>query len=233
MYIKFNIVKFIIILCGVLFIFSDVYSACKNIRSRHGGPYDYRNPKFYSAHGAFSRGAIPMVTGAHFKPDVANLTRKRGQGNGRLEDEISYTLREIANHPRALNTASLFEYKKVHNAKFRNTYKKLETSAECYLKRAIKLYPKDTNVYFVYGIHLHRFNKYEQAIVMYKHALKLTSKFPEAHYNLGLAYVKVGDIKKANEHAKIAYNGGYKLPGLQRQINQYEKNKEKTTSTGS
>lgn len=205
---------------------SNVYSACKTVKSRHGGPYDYRDPKNFVHTGTFSMGVIPTVE-VHFTPAVERLLHG---GRGYLNDDISYTLREIPNHPRALNTASKFEYKKAHDKIFNKKHGDMEVSAECYLQRALKFYPNDSDVYFIYGIHLHRIKKYRQAILMYKRALKLNPDYPEVHYNLGLAYIKEDDLGNAKKYAKLAKDKYYPLKGLQRQIDKYKKGQVKNAT---
>ena len=226
---KSNLARSLILLVILFFSSSNGYSACKPISGHVGGnPFVYRNPNNYIANGTFgSGGAIPMIE-AHFKPVVEHLI---ANGRGTIAQDISYTLREIPNHPRALNTASKFEYRQANDVVFRSKHRdKLVATAECFFKRAVKLYPKDSSVYHVYGIHLYRYAKYKQALVMYKHSLKLDSSSPVIHYNAGLAYLKVGDIVNAKKHAKIAKNKGYKLPGLQRLIGKYEAEKKKKSA---
>jgi hypothetical protein len=38
------------------------------------------------------------------------------------------------------------------------------------------------------------------------------------HYNLGLAFLEIGDAERALKHAKRAYALGYRLPGLQNRL---------------
>jgi len=73
-------------------------------------------------------------------------------------------------------------------------------------------------VRLVYGIHLTRWGKPELA----RQQLNLADQRPledgNFHYNLGLAFLDVGDTELALKHAKRAYALGYRLPGLKSRL---------------
>lgn len=46
----------------------------------------------------------------------------------------------------------------------------------------------------------------------------LNGTSPDIHYNLGLVLIKLGEPGLAAEHAYVAYDEGYPLPGLKRQL---------------
>ena len=47
---------------------------------------------------------------------------------------------------------------------------------------------------------------------------RMTEKSPDIQYNLGLILIKLGDPESAVRYARLAYNQGYPLPGLRRQL---------------
>ena len=76
----------------------------------------------------------------------------------------------------------------------------------------------DGVVWLVYGIHLHKADRFEDAIEKYRVARDLMPNAAEVHYNLGLAYVELGDTERAREAAVKAYQLGYPLPGLKSKL---------------
>ena len=83
--------------------------------------------------------------------------------------------------------------------------------------------PNDATTKMLYGIHKHTIKDFNNAEKLYKLALQLAPTNPEVNYNLGLLYVDLGKLDDARKHAKIAYGGGYPLPGLQNRIQKAEK----------
>jgi tetratricopeptide (TPR) repeat protein len=78
--------------------------------------------------------------------------------------------------------------------------------------------PRDGMVPLIYGIHLHKVRKLDEALKLYKAAEKLEPRASEVHYNLGLLYVDKKDYRQAVLHAKKAYQLGYPLPGLRNKL---------------
>lgn len=165
------------------------------------GPYDYTNPNH--------KNKLPIVIGAHFTSDVERLIR--GSTSSTPHADIRYTLHAIPNYHPALYAISKLERRE-------GIVKKTMYSSNCYFKRAIYFQPKDAISRMLFGMHLHLSKKFKEAEVQYINALDIQPENPEIHYNLGLLYVDLNDIKKAKYHADIAYGKGYPLRGLANKI---------------
>jgi Tfp pilus assembly protein PilF len=62
----------------------------------------------------------------------------------------------------------------------------------------------------------------EEARLEYEEALRIAPTDAEVNYNAGLFFVSQGEVERARQHAKVAYDAGYPLPGLQRKIAEVE-----------
>ena len=162
------------------------------------GPWDYSDA-------AQREQRLPIVEQYHFNSDVETL--KAGE-SGNLALDLDYTLRAFPNHPRALWAMARLQLRDGYPAGS-HYY-----SAECYFERALRWRPADPAVWLVYGMYLQRKKDVDGALQKYQRALELQPGNLEAHYNIGLAYAERGDYEQAKQHAKIAYDGGYPLPGL-------------------
>mgnify|MGYP005839628563 CR=1 FL=1 len=184
------------------------------------GPWDYYDPINSVPSGANPMGNIKRVTNVHLTPGMLKLEKR---ASGTFSGDIDYTLRAIPNHPAGLDLASRLE-KRLSHASAEHIplfkYEKPARSAECYFQRAIALAPNRSYTYVVYGIHLHRFGKYQEASTAYTRALALGSDTIETNYNYGLSLVKSGRFAEAEQQAKIAYQGGFPLPGLRNLLQQ-------------
>ncbi len=164
------------------------------------GPWDYSDA-------AVRAQRLSIVEQYHFTSEVEAL---QAGHSGDLAHDIDYTLRAFPNHPRALWAMARLQLRDGYppNAHY--------YSAECYFDRALRWRPEDPAVWFVYGLYLHRKKDLDGAIEKYRRALELQPNNLEAHYNLGLAYAERKQYSEAREQAKLAYAGGYPLPGLRR-----------------
>jgi len=173
------------------------------------GPYDYRT-------------ATPetkrLVEGVHFTMDVETL--KHGN-TGSLGADIAYTLNAFPNHPRALlamsNLSRRTNSPKPAGAKW---------TIDCYFERAIRYQPDDPSVRLIYGIHLIRTGHKDAARTQLDIAEKNIPDEGGLHYNLGLAFLDLGDTNRALEHAWRAYALGYDLPGLRSRLQKMGKWRE-------
>lgn len=165
------------------------------------GPFDFRTATF---------GQIDIVEKYHFNADVENL--KTGISTAYVVNELDYTLRALPNHPRALSAVVRYE---LSGGQFNTVQIK---GAECYLRRALTLASDDATVYLIYGNYLFKSGQIAKADEMYANALRLSPDSAETAYNAGLYYVAKGDLDKAESLAKVAYDQGYPLPGLRKQI---------------
>lgn len=198
---------------AIMFIVSGSWSSvvhayydCGSLENAFG-PYDYREHK----HGTFQ---LQLVESAHFTKNVENHISGKGGGRGRqgAMSDLDYTLRAFPNHHRALYSVSLFEIK------YKIPRSDRYYSLDCYFDRAMRFAPTDGVVRLIYGIYYQKIENYEEALKRYKEALQLMPDSSEAHYNLGLLYLKLKDNKQAKYHAIQAYELGFPLPGLKNKL---------------
>ena len=173
------------------------------VLTNHYGPFDFRLAKN-------KQNWLPVVEHAHFTPQVEEL--KSGQ-SAPLINDIDYTLRAFPNHARALASVARFS---LQGGKFRDEI--AISSAECAFDRAIAFAPDDPAVRVIYGNYLYKRKRFDAAREQYEAALKFYPDSAEINYNAGLFYTEVGDLVRAKECAKIAYDQGYPLPGLNNRI---------------
>jgi tetratricopeptide (TPR) repeat protein len=168
----------------------------------HYGPLDFR-----------MRGQVNLeiVEGAHFTEEVAKGNPRGSTGD--LAADLDYTLRAIPNHPGALTT--------IGAVSIRAKTARLATArypTECYFERAIRFAPDDAAVRAVYGNYLNALGRLPQALNMFRFAVELAPNNATYNYNLGLAYVKMKQYDKAEEYANKAYELGFPLQGLRKQL---------------
>ncbi len=172
------------------------------------GPWDYTNPNHQDK--------LPIVIGAHFSRQVASLTK--GITGITPHGDIDYTLRAIPNHHHALWSAAKLEAKDKLRLTNGDTFSPRYYTANCYFKRAIYFQPKDHVTRMLYAMFLQKSSDYKQALEQYNIALSIQPKDPEVNYNLGLLYVEIKQLEKAEAHAKIAYAAGHPLLGLKNKV---------------
>lgn len=163
------------------------------------GPYDYTNPSHVNDH-------LGMVERFHFTSDVEQLIRGK---SGTVYGDLAYTIRAFPNHHRALY--ALVQYQLKDSGK-------VGVPPECWLERSLVFSPGDKVLYSIFGIYLYKLQRYELAIEKYAQAENLPGDNSEIHYNMGLLYIKMNDLPKAQEYAEKAYAAGYPLEGLRRQL---------------
>ena len=175
---------------------------CGTLKNAYG-PFDYRDPE------ARSR-MLPIVTEFHFTRDVEMLARG---SSGTVIGDLNYTLRAFPNFPRALQALERYA---LEGGQFPDNSS--VPSAECYFQRAIAFAPDDPVVHAIHGDYLFRRGKRSEARAEYEKALQLAPGSAEITYNAGLFFLDVGDLERAKQLAKIAYDGGYPLRGLRTRI---------------
>lgn len=166
------------------------------------GPYDYR---------AMPKEMLSKIETFHFTANVETLTR--GESTIRLGADISYTLRAIPNHTRALYSISELARREKREKPVGSAY-----TVSCWFDRAIRFRPEDGQVRLVYGVALLKAGEVRPAITQLDKAGELLPNNPNVHYNLGLAYFDANDFEKSREHAKQAYALGHPLPGLRQKL---------------
>lgn len=155
---------------------------------------------------------LKVVNKGHFNSDVENLIRGT-RGAADPMGDIRYTLRRIPNHHRALYAMSRYYF-----LNYERYLRKGFTSPDCYFRRATAWRERDGVVWLLYGIHLHKDERYAESVERYQGALDLMPHSAETHYNLGLAYVELGELESARDAAIEAYQRKYPLPGLKNKL---------------
>ena len=182
------------------------------------GPFDYADPAHRVPTGADPMGLVKRVENVHFQPDMKAVNLKRF-GIERLTGEFVYTLRMFPNHPEALYAMSRLESlaggKLPQKAITPFTPK---ISADCFFDRAIRFRPEDKDVQLVYGMHLHKQKRYENALAAYEKAEYLGEDSTNLYYNLGLLHADMKNWTKAISYAEKAYSGGAYFPALRERI---------------
>lgn len=181
---------------------AQVVMGCGSLSNAYG-PFDYRSREARAL-------KLPIVEEYHLTPDVESLSR--GVSLELPINDLDYVLRAFPNHPRALAAVAKWSLK---GGKFSNP---TIPSAECYFARALAFAPEDDSVRVIYGNYLFKRHRTQEAREQYETALRLSPQSPEINYDAGLLFVELGDIERAKALAKIAYEGGYPLPGLRNKI---------------
>ncbi|TVO59658.1 hypothetical protein [Denitromonas halophila] len=165
----------------------------------HFGPFDYRVEK----------SKLPIVERYHFTPDIESLSAGAPNPGG----NIVYTLQAFPNHHRAL--MSLLRYGEKQRS---DRPRGLPFTIECFMLRAEAFAHDDAMVKMISGLYYLKHDQAKVAIERLEQADALGSANPNLYYNLGLAYLEVGEKEKALESAHKAYAAGFPLPGLMNRL---------------
>jgi hypothetical protein len=180
---------------------SQEVPGCGNLQNPFG-PFDYRDPQ--------ARGnPLHLVELAHFSGDVEGLREGR---SSTIVGDLDYTLRAFPNHHRALNSVGRYA---LRGGKF---VSESIPTADCFFERAVAFAPDDQVVRALYGNYLFKRKKNGEAKAQYDEALRLAPESAEINYNAGLFYLAIGDVARARELAKVAYDQGYPLLGLKTKL---------------
>jgi Flp pilus assembly protein TadD len=178
-------------------------AACGSLTKTPGGygPFDYSDPQIRAE-------KLYVVESYHFTPDVEQL---RAGKSSTVAGDLDYTLRAFPNHHRALNSMARLGLAKGNMSGARY-------SVDCYFDRAIRWRPEDPVVRGIYANYLFKKGDTVGARQQYDEALRLGPNSPEISYNAGLFFVAQKDYDRARALAKVAYAGGYPLPGLKNKL---------------
>lgn len=176
---------------------------------RHG-PFDYRNPP--------PQAIIENVEQNHFNRQFAAMQRGKDKteksfslpGGGWVAGGFSYTLHSFPNHHRALKAMDDYSRRK----SFTERPPGAELTVECYFERAIRFRPEDVMVRFLYANYLEARKRHRDADRELALIVDDALSRPLLAYNIGLLFATRGDFDKAREFARVAYRGGFNLPGL-------------------
>ncbi len=184
-------------------------AACGSLAFSGYGPFDYRT-------------ATPeqraIVERNHFTPQVENL---REAMTGAIGGDLAYTLRAFPNHVRALSAMARLSKREGKEVPTASPY-----SIECWFERAIRFRPDDAQVRILVAMELAGTGRSDEARKHLLAAEQNVGTDPNIAYNLGLAYLKLREFDIAMKYARIAYGGGYPLPGLRNALLRQGKWKE-------
>lgn len=175
-----------------------LYFMTLNVYANYGEPFNYYLPA--------PSNILENVEKYHLSQGIDKFKQ------GKYEyawSEFAFMLHYFPNHPKALKLIGELSIQMENPSR-----------AERYYETALRLFPDESETHAVYGIFLHRLEKYTQATEAYQRAIALNDKAVDYHYNLGLAYYALNDFEKAHAQATIAYNKGYPLPGLKDKLKQ-------------
>lgn len=163
------------------------------------GPYDYREAP---------ADKLAQVEKYHFTTDVQAL--RRGESSENIGKDLEFVLRYFPNHSRALNAMVQLAKRERTNRPRGN-----RDSVECWFDRAVKFQPGDGTVRLLFSLWL-SYRGDKEAAITHLQVARDNAKRNDANYvyNLGLAYLEVGDYEHALQAAHQAYALGYPLPGL-------------------
>lgn len=177
-------------------------SLCGDPFRNHYGPFDYRTAT------AKQKLAVESV---HYTPDIQQM--RAGNTTTNLAGDLAYTLNVFPNHHGALKTMADWSIRTKRNPAPGGHY-----TVECWFERGLRFRPDDPMVKMLYGIYLLQKGKSKDAVAQLEAARQDGRPNANLHYNLGLAYVKLGRYNEALESAHTAYALGFPLPGLKNQL---------------
>lgn len=180
------------------------------IEGRHG-PFDYNTA---------THAERRLVEGTHFNEHYqAYLVGKSKFQKTRdyiIETPAAgfgYTLWAFPNHPFALSAIEDIGTKQ-KSEKLMG----LQLRVHCYFQRAVKFKPNDATVRALYGYYYARRGKQKEAEFQVEKAMELSPDDKSVLSYAAFSYLKINKPDLAAQIAKRAYEAGYQLPGLRRQI---------------
>lgn len=187
--------------------------ACSDLvgaETRSESVFNYTNPRDRA-------GQLEIVEEHHFTERVRALQHEQTLNN------LEYTLGRFPNHHQALYAMIRYATEAVFAQRAKREWERMyrgreSPPPECYLQRAMDFAPDDHQVRILTGLYYHRVDEYEKAQTAYKEAINMAPESAEAHYNYGLLLTDMERYDPAREHARTAYELGYPLEGLRRQL---------------
>lgn len=151
------------------------------------------------------------VESRHFDQGVERLVK--GIQATSVAGDIAFTLRSFPNHPRALRSAA--ELMRRNSGR---TPPGMTFNTACWFDRAVAFRPEDVQVRILWAFELLKSKERSAAIEQTTAAEALAGDNPAARYNVGLLYFELGDHERAMANARLAYAGGFNLPGLKNKL---------------
>lgn len=182
------------------------------------GPWDYYDRSSWVPTGDAPQTRIKLVENVHFKKQWEFF--RPGTPSAKVAGEVGYTLRLFPNHPKALWTMSRLERERGPLRRYHSAPHIPQLDMDCYFDRAIRFRPKQSGTWMIYGMHLHASKRLKDAREAYENAENLGETSAQFHYNFGLLLVDLGDLDRAEMHAKQAYANGYQFQGLKERLKQ-------------
>ena len=187
-------------------------AGCGSLEASYG-PYDYRT----------DHSKLPIVTGAHFTAPVEALIR--GATSTLPGPDISYTLRAIPNHHRALISMMKLGEKEKTSKPYGSNY-----TVACWFTRAIAFRPDDAIVRMIYSGFLNSKGNINDANIQLELATASANDNGFTHYNIGLHYFDLKNYDKALVQAHKAIGLGFNHADLRNQLTAAGKWKEPETA---
>ena len=175
-------------------------AGCGSLENGYG-PYDYRT----------DHTKLPIVTGAHFTAPVEALIR--GSTATLPGPDISYTLRAIPNHHRALISMMKLGEKEKTSKPSGSAY-----TVACWFTRAIAFRPDDAIVRMIYSGFLNSKGNINDANNQLESATASARDNGFTHYNIGLHYFDLKNYDKALVQAHKAIGLGFNHADLRNQL---------------
>lgn len=186
---------------------------CGELNITSFGPFDYRT----------DQANYKVVVDHHFTARIeALLLGSNGLPPGA---DLSYTLRSIPNHHRALVAVARY------GERWGDKY--LQFSVPCYFDRATRFRPDDTVVRGLYAHYLTSKGRKEEAARQLDMATHYAGENALSHYNIGLLYMELGLHEKALTQAHRAKALGFPRTDLEELLKRAGKWQEQEPTTSS
>lgn len=154
-------------------------------------PVDYRS----------NRAWIKGVERHHFTPQVENLVH--GESGFDVGGDLEFMLKRAPNHHRALVSLSMLAQRMKGEV-----IPGMQFLTSCYFERAIYFRQDDPIVRVLYALHLNWLKNVPAATRQLELASHWAASNPMTHYNIGLAYLNIGNPDAAMREARLAYDLG-------------------------
>ncbi len=160
------------------------------------GPYDYR----------YHRDKVGVVEQYHFTPKVEALI---AGATGKIGGDLEYVLERFPNHHRAL--MSMFRLAPRYPS---GHIDGMHYPVDCYFDRGVAFSRDDTVVRTLYALHMGRTGRKAEAEQQLARAASIAGDNALSHYSIGAAYLELGRLDLAAEHARRAQGLGYQRTDL-------------------
>ena len=186
-----------------LLMVAALYGAAGIVHAQQVNGFDYYAPRTASAD--ITR--LKNVEEYHIGPSQQKMAKRQW---AYAHQDLEFILRYYPNHPQALSLLSALCQK----------WPDRKCNADEWYEKAVSLNANAAPTFLLHGMHLHRKQKYPEAVKAYTRAIELTPNSVDAHYNIGLTYLELKQYDLANQHAQKSYQLGAYLPGLRNKLQQ-------------